>query len=69
MYFSLFELFSCGVLVHVELKEGFSLFDKDGDGTITTRELGTVMRALGQDPSAGELEDLINEVDSEGEEL
>jgi hypothetical protein len=23
-------------------KEAFSLFDKDGDGTITTKELGTV---------------------------
>ncbi|KAF4730694.1 hypothetical protein FOZ63_009025, partial [Perkinsus olseni] len=26
-----------------EFKEAFSLFDKDGDGTITTKELGTVM--------------------------
>ena len=31
-----------------ELKESFSLFDRDGDGTITTKELGTVMRSLGQ---------------------
>ena len=31
-----------------EFKEAFSLFDKDGDGTITTKELGTVMRSLGQ---------------------
>ena len=30
-----------------EAKEAFSLFDKDGDGTITTKELGTVMRSLG----------------------
>ena len=27
-----------------EFKEAFSLFDKDGDGTITTKELGTVSR-------------------------
>ena len=26
-------------------QEAFSLFDKDGDGTITTKELGTVMRS------------------------
>ena len=31
-----------------EFKEAFSLFDKDGDGTITTKELGTVMRSLGE---------------------
>ena len=24
-----------------EFKEAFALFDKDGDGTITTKELGT----------------------------
>jgi Ca2+-binding EF-hand superfamily protein len=33
-----------------EFKEAFSPFDKDGDGTITTKELGTVMRSLGQNP-------------------
>uniref|UniRef100_A0A8C2MDH7 Calmodulin n=1 Tax=Cricetulus griseus TaxID=10029 RepID=A0A8C2MDH7_CRIGR len=45
-----------------EFKEAFSLFDKDGDGTITTKELGTVMRSLGQNST----EDMINEVDADG---
>ena len=48
------------------LLAAFSLFDKDGDGTITTKELGTVMRSMGQMPSEKELRDMINEVDSDG---
>ncbi|KAL5107259.1 Calmodulin [Taenia crassiceps] len=48
-----------------EFKEAFSLFDKDGDGTITTKELGTVMRSLGQNPTESELQDMINEVDAD----
>lgn len=46
-----------------EFKEAFSLFDKNNDGKITTKELGTVMRSLGQNPSESELNDMINEVD------
>ncbi|XP_073150530.1 calmodulin-7-like [Henckelia pumila] len=49
-----------------EFKEAFSLFDKDGDGCITTKEVGYVMRSLGQSPTEVKLEDMINEVDADG---
>ena len=47
-----------------EFKEAFALFDKDGDGSITTKELGTVMRSLGQTPTEAELQSYIKEVDA-----
>lgn len=49
-----------------EFKEAFQIFDKDGDGSITTKELGTVMRSLGQNPSEEELTSMIEEVDKDG---
>ncbi|ESO89750.1 hypothetical protein LOTGIDRAFT_192654 [Lottia gigantea] len=52
-----------------ELKEAFRLFDKDGDGSITTEELGTVMRNLGQFPSIDELKQMIQEIDIDGDGL
>ena len=45
-----------------ELKEAFNEFDADGSGTITTKELGYTMRAMGMNPTEQELLDLINEV-------
>uniref|UniRef100_A0A8C9GRU8 EF-hand domain-containing protein n=1 Tax=Piliocolobus tephrosceles TaxID=591936 RepID=A0A8C9GRU8_9PRIM len=43
-----------------------SLSYKDGNGTITAKELGTIMRALGQNLTESELQDMINEVDDGG---
>ena len=33
----------------------FSMFAKDGDGTIDTKELGTLLRSLGKNPSPDEV--------------
>ena len=41
-------------------KETFMMFDKDGDGTVSTKELGAVMRSLGNNPTMEELEELID---------
>ncbi|GMR33022.1 hypothetical protein PMAYCL1PPCAC_03217 [Pristionchus mayeri] len=49
-----------------EFKEAFSLFDRDGDGSITTKDLGTVMRSLGQKPTVTELLEMVDEVDVDG---
>jgi len=46
-----------------EFKEGFSLFDKEGDNSISTKELGTVMRSLGACPTEAEIQEMIKEVD------
>ncbi|XP_036182938.1 calmodulin-alpha-like isoform X1 [Myotis myotis] len=49
-----------------EFKEAFSLFYKRSDGTITAKELVTIMRSLGQNPTETELQDMIHEVDADG---
>ena len=50
-----------------EFKEAFSLFDKDGDGTISINELGYVMRSLGQNPTEQEL--LVNSFENTQSQL
>lgn len=52
-----------------ELKEAFSLFDRDGDGTIAVEEMQIVMRSIGKNPSIKEIKDMMNEVDPENEGL
>ena len=55
--------FVCG---SAEIREAFQVFDKDGSGYISSRELGMVMRSLGQNPTEQELMAMINEVDVDG---
>ena len=51
-----------------EFKEAFQIFDKEGDGSITTKELGTVMRSLGQNPSDDKIRQMIIDVDEDNSE-
>ena len=46
-------------------QEIFSEFDKDGDGTLDTKYVGTIMRSLGQSPTESELREIIVEVDAD----
>mmetsp|Transcript_65652 Transcript_65652/g.181288 ORF Transcript_65652/g.181288 Transcript_65652/m.181288 type:complete len:149 (+) Transcript_65652:211-657(+) len=48
------------------LKEIFALFDYSGNGRIEAKELGTMLRALGQNPTEAEVQDVIAEVDVDG---
>ena len=49
----------------IEFREAFQAFDKDGNGSITTKELGTVMRSLGQNLNEVEIREIIDEVDED----
>merc|ERR1712135_6078 len=54
-------------LQKLELKEAFDEFDKDGSGTITTKELLPVLRSIGQNPSEDEILSLVIEYDVNGD--
>ena len=44
----------------------FQVFDKDEDGIITSEELGSALMSLGQNPREAELQDMLNEVATDG---
>ena len=49
-----------------ELREAFELFDTDGSGTISSKELKTAMRALGFNPSDVEVQKMTADIDPRG---
>ncbi|CEP11988.1 hypothetical protein [Parasitella parasitica] len=49
-----------------EYREAFQLFDKDGNGSISAPELGVVLRTFGMNPSEAELQDMVDDVDADG---
>ncbi|XP_028394071.1 calmodulin-like [Dendronephthya gigantea] len=50
----------------LEYWQAFSVFDVDGDGTISTEELGNVMKSLGQNLTQEEIQTMIREIDTDG---
>ena len=47
-----------------ELEEAFSLFDREGRGTIASGDLGTALRSLELAPTEEELTEMVTEIDS-----
>lgn len=50
-----------------EYRDAFSLFDKDGNGYLTKEELGHVMHQLGQWARMEELQEMLCEIDTDGD--
>ena len=49
-----------------EIREIFSLFDKDADGFVETSQLGTIIRGLNMNPSESEVAEMVKDVDPDG---
>ena len=58
--------YSSVLVFGTELRRAFRLFDKHGDGAISTDELGSFMKSLGQFPSRDELNTMLKEIDIDG---
>lgn len=50
-----------------DLTEAFKMFDLNGDGKISRVELGTVLRSLGETMTDADLEQMIRDVDANGD--
>ena len=49
-----------------DLKEAFSLFDKDGSGSISADELYLVLKSQGANPTKEEVRKLVDSIDLDG---
>ena len=49
-----------------EYRQAFDVMDFNKDGVITADDLKCLMQAIGQTPTANELQDMIREVDADG---
>ncbi|XP_077987314.1 calmodulin-like [Glandiceps talaboti] len=44
-----------------DFRDAFLSFDTRGDGTVKLKEIGTVLKACGENPTSSELNEIINE--------
>ena len=49
------------------MRDAFLLFDKDGDGAISTDEITALMCSMGYDKGSKDVEDMIKPFDTDGE--
>lgn len=54
------------LILILEYREAFNLFDKDGDGSISSKELAAMMLSMGQQPTDAEVRRFIEQVDCNG---
>ena len=50
-----------------ELREVFNVFDTNGNGYITSEELGNIMSSLGERMTDDDIEDMLREADLDGD--
>ncbi len=50
-----------------ELMNAFTVFDKDGSGTISSEELRNVLKSLGENLTDSELDEMIKLADKNGD--
>ena len=49
------------------IQTGFNVFDADGDGQVSLEDLRSVMQSLGEQMTDDQLNDIINEIDTNGD--
>jgi len=49
-----------------QFQDAFQQFDTDQDGQVSSREVGYIMRSVGQNPSEAEIQDMVMAVDKDG---
>ena len=56
-----------GVNSEAELVESFRVFDKDGNGFVSTAEVKMIMCNVGENLQEDEIDDMVREIDPDGE--